>query len=149
MTSPESERSDLGGPTPDPSPVLGNWRTTDQLPLTPAGLQGKQKGAPAMPGRLMNFVVQLVCRSSNWFRLCRRRLFRWKHADEAPILALVLEKHDAVDEGKEGVVLSTADVQAGLVPRAALADQDRSRVDELAAKPLYAQSLAGRIAAVY
>ena len=47
--------------------------------------------------------------------------------DEAALLALVLELHDAGDLGIEGVVGTATDVEAGLVRCAALADEDSCR----------------------
>src|SRR5713101_7125579 len=71
-----------------------------------------------------------------------------KNADEAAAAALVLEFDEAGDEGEKRVVLALGDVEAGLVARAALADEDGAGVDELAAEALHAEALAVRVAAV-
>lgn len=102
-----------------------------------------------MPGRLVNLADQLICRGSSCLSLSRSSLVRWKDADETPVLALVLEKHHAVNQGEQGVVFPASDVQAGLVTRTALANQDRSGVDQLATKSLYTKPLPRRVAAVY
>jgi hypothetical protein len=69
-------------------------------------------------------------------------------ADEAAVASAVGELDDAGDESEERVVLALADVFAGLMARAALADENRACVDELAAEALYAEPLSVRIAAV-
>ena len=69
-------------------------------------------------------------------------------ADEAAATALVLKLDVAGDEREQRVVLALPDVFAGLMSRAALANDDRARVDELPAKTLYAEPLTVRIAAV-
>src|ERR1700688_1470976 len=96
----------------------------------------QQKAAPKPRSRLLEFEVQLVCWRSGrrgWGCLLRRQ-----DADVAPILALVLEKHDAINQGEQRIILATRHVHAGLVFGAALADQYCSRMDELAAEPLHA-----------
>jgi hypothetical protein len=60
------------------------------------------KKAPRFPsGRLVEFAVQLTL--TGWSRrgrwLVGGRLLRRQHADEAPVLALVLEEDHAVNEG--------------------------------------------------
>jgi len=55
---------------------------------------------------------------------------------------LLVEGHDAIDEGKQGVVATAADVSARVVARAALADQNAARADVAAAVYLDAQPLA-------
>jgi hypothetical protein len=69
-------------------------------------------------------------------------------ADEAAMAAPVRELHVPGDEREERVVLALANVFAGLVPRAALAHENRASVDELASEALYAEPLSVRIAAV-
>jgi hypothetical protein len=61
--------------------------------------------------------------------------------DEAALLALVLELHDAGDLGVEGVVGAAADVEAGLVRCAALADEDAAAGDGFAVAALDAEPL--------
>ena len=61
--------------------------------------------------------------------------------DEAATLALVLELHNAGDLGVEGVVRAAADVEAGLVGCAALADEDAAAGDGFAVATLDAESL--------
>src|SRR4051794_2371073 len=56
--------------------------------------------------------------------------------------------HVAGGRREERVVLADADVDAGVKHRAALADEDRARVHELATEGLQAQALALGIAAV-
>jgi len=62
--------------------------------------------------------------------------------------AVFLEFHRAFDDREEGVVASAEDILAGVEFRAALADEDFARFDELAAETLHTQSLAGAVAAV-
>jgi hypothetical protein len=57
------------------------------------------------------------------------------------VLAAVGEFHVAGDQGIERVVFALADVLAGAVFRAALPNQNRAGIDQLAAEALYAQSL--------
>ena len=76
-------------------------------------------------------------------------MFRWQNADVAAVLAFVLEEDDAVNLGEERVVLPAANIEAGLVTCAPLADQNRSGADQFAAETLYAEPLPGRVAAVY
>ena len=61
--------------------------------------------------------------------------------DEAALLALVLVLYDAGDLGVEGVVGAAADVEAGLVGCAALADEDGTAGDGFAVAALDAESL--------
>jgi len=79
---------------------------------------------------------------------CRRRLrstrrgfLNGQDADEAPLSALVLEEHDAVDQCEQRIVLGAADVPSGLVVRAALADEYAAAGDCLAAKSLDSEPL--------
>jgi hypothetical protein len=75
-------------------------------------------------------------------------LLVWLDADEAAMAALVRELHIAGDKREERVVLALANVFSSLVPRTALAYENRASVDELAAEALYAEPLSVRIAAV-
>jgi hypothetical protein len=52
------------------------------------------------------------------------------------------------DQREERIVLAFADVFAGLVLGATLANQDRARIHQLATETLYAEPLTVRIAAV-
>jgi hypothetical protein len=61
--------------------------------------------------------------------------------DEAAVLALVLEADNAVDFGEECVVLAAADIGAGLERGSALADDDASTKDGLAAEDFDAEPL--------
>ena len=61
--------------------------------------------------------------------------------DEAATLALVLELYDAGNLGVEGVVGTTADVEAGLVGCAALADEDAAAGDGFAVAAFDAEPL--------
>ena len=62
-------------------------------------------------------------------------------ADKASATALVFKFHVAGDEREQRVVLALPNVFAGLVLCAALANDNRARVDELAAESLYAKPL--------
>src|ERR1700757_4499894 len=61
---------------------------------------------------------------------------RGDDADEASATALVFELDMAGDEREQCVILALPYVFAGLMFRAALANEDRARVDELAAEAL-------------
>ena len=50
--------------------------------------------------------------------------FRREDADELAVRALIFEAHHAGDRGEEAIVFGAADVPAGLVTRAALANQN-------------------------
>src|SRR6266404_4185785 len=77
-----------------------------------------------------------------------RGLLRRQDADVAAVLALVLKQHHPIDEREKGVVLAAAHIDAGFVARATLANQDRTRVDQLAAESLHSQPLSMQVAAV-
>jgi hypothetical protein len=62
-------------------------------------------------------------------------------ADVPTVPPLILELHDPGDQREQRVVLALTDVNAGLMLRAALPNQDRSGVHELTAKSLYAKPL--------
>ena len=66
---------------------------------------------------------------------------RCDDVDEAALLAFVLILHDAGDLGVEGVVGAAADVEAGLVGCAALANEDGAACDGFAVAALDAESL--------
>ena len=95
------------------------------------------------------FKIELIRGRSGGLSLCGFGLLRRHHADIAAVLALVLKQHHAVNEREQRVVFAPAYVDAGLMTRAALANQDRTRVHQLAAKALHSQPLPLRIAAVY
>ena len=63
------------------------------------------------------------------------------NVDEAAVAAFVFEFNLAGNEREQGVVFALADVCACLMPGAALANDDGSGVDELAAKALDAEAL--------
>src|SRR5207244_11482099 len=77
-------------------------------------------------------------------RICRGLV---EDADVARVAA-ALEANDTVDLGEERVVGAAADVEAGLEPRAALADEDAAAADELSSEPLDAEHLRIGVAAV-
>src|SRR5271169_1824872 len=62
------------------------------------------------------------CRRRSAIGAADRGFFRWKYADEFAVRAFVFEAHDASDRGKEAIILGAADVPAGLITRAALAN---------------------------
>ncbi len=68
-------------------------------------------------------------------------LLGWLDADEAAVPPLIGELHVPGDKREERVVLALAYVFPSLVPRAALAHEDRACIDELTAEALYAQPL--------
>ena len=70
--------------------------------------------------------------------LVRGLLLGWEDADEGAVFAAFVEFDDAVDEGVEGVILAHADVLAGVVDGAALADDDVAGDAFLTAKNLNA-----------
>lgn len=63
-------------------------------------------------------------------------LFGGNHADVAAVLSAFVELHHAVDEGVQGVILAHTHVLAGVVGRAALADDDVAGDALLTAKNL-------------
>jgi hypothetical protein len=67
-----------------------------------------------------------------------RRFFRRDglHVDEAAASATVFELHVTGDQREQRIVLTLRHIFAGAVFGAALPDNDRSRVDQLAAEPL-------------
>ena len=75
-------------------------------------------------------------------------LVRFDDADAAAVLAKSLEPDRAGDLRKERIVLSAADVAAGVNSCAALAHEDRAGSDELAGEALDAQSLTVTVAPV-
>src|SRR6476620_2665187 len=69
-------------------------------------------------------------------------------ADLVGLRRLVLELHDAVDEGEDRVVAAEADVLARVILGAILADDDVARDDLLAAVLLDAEEFRIAVAAV-
>src|SRR5437016_4151277 len=65
-----------------------------------------------------------------------------------PHRSLVEELDAPCDLGKKGVVLAASNVQSGLHPRAALADNDRAAGHQLPAESLEAKPLRVRVAPV-
>jgi hypothetical protein len=76
--------------------------------------------------------------------LCYSRM----DVDESAFAAFVLELDEAGNFGKQGVIFSQANIQSGLKPRPALADQDRATRNQLSSKAFDAQSLGIGIAPV-
>ena len=76
------------------------------------------------------------------------RSFSRSHANESSTAAAVFKLHVTGHQRKQRVVLALTDVFTSLMLRAALANQYRTRIHQLASEALYAQSLAVRIAAV-
>src|SRR5882672_11458730 len=66
----------------------------------------------------------------------------------AVVGALHRKRHLAIGKSKQRMVAPHADVFSGVKARPALANDDRARIDRLAAKHLYAQPLRLRIAPV-
>src|SRR5260370_27687442 len=75
-------------------------------------------------------------------------LLGWLNANKAAVTAFVFELHETGHEREQRVVLALTDVFSRLVLGAALAHQNRARIDELPAETLHAQPLTVRIAAV-
>jgi hypothetical protein len=69
-------------------------------------------------------------------------------ADEAAAAATVFKLNVTGNQREQRVVFALANVFAGLMPGAALANQNRAGVDELSTETLYAEPLTVRIAAV-
>ena len=70
------------------------------------------------------------------------------YADERAVLTALVELHNAVDEGVEGVILTHADILAGIVDGAALTDDDVARDALLTTEDLNAKSFAFAFATV-
>ena len=62
--------------------------------------------------------------------------------------AVLVETDVAIDQGEDGVVATEPDVFPGMPLGAALADDDGTSKNAFSAKPLHAEALAARIAAV-
>ena len=102
-----------------------------------AGL-GTTKGVPALLGTPFGEVLVWVRRVGSPAR---------DDVDDATT-ALATELDGATDEGEQGVVTAAADAAARVEVRAALADDDLTGVDDLAAEALHAQPLRVGVAAV-
>jgi hypothetical protein len=74
--------------------------------------------------------------------------FGWRDADEASTAAAVFELDVPGNEREQSIIFALADIFARLVLGAALANQNRARIDQLPSEALYAEALAVRIAAV-
>src|SRR6266540_2285493 len=92
----------------------------------------------------------LACMYLGWifsfmgsFSLCR-----WDDVDFAPVVARGGVLHFACDQSEERVVLADADVLARQESRTALADEDRTRLDQRAGEFLHAETLPGGVATV-
>ena len=70
-------------------------------------------------------------------------------ADVFAHAAAVFEFYDAGDFGEECIVLAPADIFAGLDACAALAHDDRTAGNQLAAESLYTEPLRVRVATVF
>ena len=70
------------------------------------------------------------------------------NADEFALAALIFEFYDPFDQREERVVLTAADILAGLPFCSALAGKDVTAQHVLAAELLEAEPLCGRVAAV-
>src|SRR5262249_14647012 len=81
-----------------------------------------------------------------WFARFARPLCIGGH--DVYALALAVERDNAVGQCEQGVVLAAADVVAGEVARAALADDDAAGENRFAPVHLDAEALAVRLAAV-
>src|ERR1700691_399404 len=116
------------------------------------GWEQKQKYAPWRAGRVSENESLVGCRGlccgRRAVRAADRGFFRREHADELAVRALIFEAHDARNGGEQAVVFRAADVLAGLVARAALANQNAAAAYQLAAETLDAQPLSMRIASV-
>ncbi len=62
-------------------------------------------------------------KAPSFFSICKS-LLGGDYADVAAVLTAFVELHHAVDEGVESVVLTHADVLAGIMDGTALADDD-------------------------
>ena len=111
---------------------INKWRSHGHsslsLPGSPAG--DRKTGRARCPPRL-----RLLC-----------DLF--VNRDLLAILVLALELHDAVHEGEERVVLTLADVDAGVDLRSALSDEDVAGQNKLTVGSLGAKALRLTVAAV-
>src|SRR2546422_2581848 len=68
--------------------------------------------------------------------------------DVAALAAFILEADDPGNAGKQRIVFASADVEARLMGRAALADKNSARVHELSREALDAQSLSLGVAPI-
>src|SRR5690348_10565603 len=71
-----------------------------------------------------------------------------QNADHAAVLAAIGKLDHAIDAGEERIVFGAADVFAGLIASATLANQNAAAGDQLAAKALYAEPLPVGVAPV-
>src|SRR3954471_22124664 len=75
-------------------------------------------------------------------------LFGCFHQHKLAHRALVDKLHRAGDLREQSVILATANIDAGLIAGAALADDDRTTRNQLAAENFHAKPLCVRIAAI-
>jgi hypothetical protein len=61
---------------------------------------------------------------------------------------LCLERHDAVNQGEQGMVSSHTDILARMDPRSALANDDVSGADRLASGAFYAEATTDTVTTV-
>ncbi len=78
----------------------------------------------------------------------RLSLFGGCHADESAVSTSIAKMNDAVDLCEESMVSSHANVSTGMKPGSALTNQNRATGHELPGKPLHAEHLGIRVAAV-
>src|SRR5437879_4565314 len=78
-----------------------------------------------------------------------RRVLGWQHAYKTARAALIFKTNVPGRGGKERIVFPSPNVQPRLVPGAALANQNRSLMNQLARKTFHSQPLPGRVATVY
>lgn len=71
-----------------------------------------------------------------------------RHRNERAVVFAFAEHYGAIDEGKQCVVFAYADVFAGVVLGAALADEDVACFADFTTKNLHSQSFAMRFATV-
>jgi hypothetical protein len=82
-------------------------------------------------------------------RVSGRWGFYGLYGDKTAGPAAVDEVHPASNLGIEGVIFAPADVQTGLQPGAALADDDGTTGDYLASEDFHTQSLSIGVAAIF
>jgi hypothetical protein len=63
------------------------------------------------------------------------------NADVSPMPSLIFKLHDPGDQREQRIVFTLPDVDASLVFRATLPNQDGPGVDKLSAESLYSESL--------
>ena len=94
------------------------------------------------------FIGILISRGCGRAIARTRRCFLREDADIPAQPALVVKTHNAGDAGEEGVVLTAPDVHSWFMLGAALPNENRAGLNQLAAEAFYAQPLSRRVAAV-